>query len=366
MRPITTNGNNIGYSTATELNRTTVQRQSDAEPLLKKRKIAEDGTVATAISQLETLLTQHWNPNTQQWDTGANEQQAKRLTQSIGTGYMNATFSLLLQTGQYCAYCDAPVFSDIHAEPILPLKWFPTAAFDYDKLLLACPICRAVLEASTLNRSTGDIPTLTNIAAFAWPQILGQGHQNGDLLPFRYQLVYLPEFNFGDAVAKKIGDDEIHTLLKYYRLGYIQMDYSGLYGRQVIINLPDQTPVQIASLLTPTNFGVPLEKAVENLISLFQLNSKGVLPEAKDGLDSRLAFRTMAHLKALDFFDCLRTIKQDNDPDLFNPLVELWSKTSQATGFWGVWLSVFQNVPEAQPMLANNFQGTFPVTWKVF
>lgn len=364
MRPIVTNANNIGYSKNTELARKTVEREDDDnEPLIKRRRIATEDTISTLLYELDTFVKAHWNVNKNRWDTKRSERQASTLIENIGTGYLNATQPLIQQTGQYCAYCDTPVFSDVRAEPILPLEWFPMVAFDYDKLVLACPTCRTLLESGVaLNRSSGDVTTLTNSSNYAWPQLFWQGMQNGSLLPFSYQLVYLPTFSFGETFTP-IPPNEISQLLKYYRLGYVQVDHSSPLLGHVNINLPDSPPTRIASWVMPTNFGLSVEPGVKNLISLFQLNLNGAAPGAKDGLDCRQALRTMAHLKALDLLDTILKVAQNGDQDLLNRLFELWGKTAQATGFWGVWLSVFRNVPSIQPDLANLFPGTTPITW---
>lgn len=365
MRPIETNDNNIGYSKNTELARKTVEREDDDnEPLIKRRRIATEDTISTLLYELDTFIRAHWNVNKNQWDTKTSNRQANILIESIGTGYLNATQSLIQQTGQYCAYCDTPVFSDVRAEPILPLEWFPMVAFDYDKLVLACPTCRTLLESGALNRSAGDAPTLINSSNYAWPQLFWQGMQDGSLLPFSYQLVYLPDFSFGETFTP-IPQNEIPQLLKYYRLGYVQVDHSSPLRGSVNINLPDSTPKRIASWLMPTNFDLPVEAGVKNLISLFQLNINGATPEAKDGLDRRQALRTMAHLKALDLLDTLLKVEQNGDQDLLRRLLELWGKTAQSSGFWGVWLSTFRNVPGIQPDLINIFQGTAPTQWLV-
>lgn len=74
------------------------------------------------------------------------------------------------QTGQYCAYCDAAVYSGIQAEPILPVNWFPNQAFDLENQLLTCPACRSA-KGDEPGRDAGSAHDLMKGSRIAWPQL---------------------------------------------------------------------------------------------------------------------------------------------------------------------------------------------------
>ena len=379
MRPITLNPNAASYKKEQQLARLVVEKQEGGEDQrpTKRRRVEVGGK----LDELNTLLAAHWDPG-QQWDSDANRQKAKLLRTKIGAGYEDAARSLISQTGQYCAYCDVPVFSDLRAAPILPPRWFPAQAFDFDNQLLTCPSCRGV-KGENPPRTDGAADALRDSTHLAWPHLFAHGLPDGALLPFRYDLVQL-RWNGGEpTVVQLIGQDEIDRLLRYYRLGYVRVERAdrSKHG-QVLVwppgsdpdedlerdesQLPLPEPIAVGVWLSPTSTGRPVEAGVQRLIDLLRLNTIAGGGRG-DALDRRLELRTLAYFKALDMRDRILTILALGDtgqyPDLLKRMLELWRSTIQATGFWGVWLSVFRDVPDIQSVLTALLPGTAPRTW---
>lgn len=368
MRPITLNPNAASYDKEKQLARSVFGI---------KRQRAESSSVGSKLDELNTLLAAHWDPG-QQWDSAANRQKAERLQTKIGAGYEDAARSLISQTGQYCAYCDAPVFSDLRAAPILPLRWFPAQAFNFDNQLLTCPSCRGV-KGENPPRTDGAADALRDTTHLAWPHLFAQGLQDDALLPFRYDLVKL-RWNFGvPTVVQLIGQDEMDVLLRDYRLGYVRVERADLSKcGQVLVWPPGSDPdsdlerdesqpplpepYAVGVWLSSTSTGRPIEAGVQRLIDLLQLNTIAGGGRG-DGLDRRLELRTMAYFRALDMRERIRTILALPDADLLERVLELWRATIQATGFWGVWLSVFRDVPDIQSKLAALLPGTAARVW---
>ena len=383
MRPIETDSRAATYSQDEQLDRSLFEMEdSEGEERLEKRRRALDTSVSRKLNDLNTLLADHWDPG-RQWDSSANRQKARRLLNKIGTGYEDAARSLISQTGQYCAYCDAPVFSDLRSAPILPLRWFPTQAFDYDKQLLMCPSCRAAKEERP-SRVDGSADVLLDSNHLAWPQFFAQRLLDGALLPFRYDLVWLT-WTFGPPrVSRIIGQDEIDSLLRSYRHGYVRVERANLFKRgQVLVwppgsdtdsdldwdefQPPPLEPTPVGAWVSSTSTDRPVEAGVQRLIDLLQLNGIARSDQV-DGLDRRFELRTMAYLKALDLRERIVSVwaLRDTDPeanDLLDKIMDLWRPTIQATGFWGVWLSVFSNMPDIQSHLAALMPGTDARTW---
>lgn len=328
------------------------------------------------LTELNTLLAEHWDP-VQKWDSNASRLKAQRLQAKIGVGYEDATRSLINQTGHYCAYCDAPIFSNLRAAPILPLRWFPAEAFDYNNLLLLCPACRNVKDSNPL-RSAGSASELQDTTYLAWPHRVAQGMLDGALLPFRYDLVRLT-WTFGGPRADFLEREEIDSLLHSYRNGYVRVERAENLKRGRVLVWPpgseidsdvdldeSQTlppdPTAIGVWLSPSSTGRPIEAGIQRFIDLVQLNTKATF-HGSEGLDRRFELRTMTYLKALDLRDRMVSVLALGDTDLLERILDLWRCTIQATGFWGVWLSVFRDVPDIQIQLAALMPGTATPTW---
>jgi hypothetical protein len=365
MRPISTDEMSAQYRTVQELARDTVMRSYDDDAPAKRRKIAEEKTVENISRELEDLIANHWNNRLKgKWDSKADEGKAKRLRLDIGAGYINATRSLIAQTGQYCAYCNTPVFSDLQAQPVLPADWFPRQAFDYDKMLPACPSCREIKKDSP-GRNWGYVSQLLDPAVYAWPHLYWKNSVNGAVLPFRIDLVELLEPSFIASNIRQISDSEIAYLIRLYRMGRISVLRSESFGNgRVVVNMPDGKIRPIAAWISPKMVDMQADAASDNLIKLLKLNEIGTV-FMPNTLDRRLELRTMAYLKALDLRERLSCANESGDERLYARFIELLRHTVRTTGFWGVWLSVFKNVPDIQQFLRTIFPGTSNVLWKV-
>jgi hypothetical protein len=122
--------------------------------------------------------------------------------------------------------------------------------------------------------------------------------------------------------------------------------------------------VAFAVLIVTTNRNQPIGRGVDALLDLFKLNEDQRTNKA-DALDRRVELRTMAYLRALDFKHRLSTVRQLGDAPLFERIRDLMSVAVQATGFWGVWLSVFRDDPAFLAWLAGLMPGTAPRAWVV-
>jgi hypothetical protein len=365
MRPITTDPSTASYSAQQQLARTVTQaegsgRNDDDEPPTKRRRTVAT-TVGTQVAELDSLVKSDWITADGKWKSDASRLMASRTYAKIGNGYEAATRSLIAQAGQYCACCDAPVFSDLRATPTLPPRWFPAEAFDYTNLLLMCACCRFSLGES-LSRTNGNADALKNPSNLAWPQRFAQALPDGALLPFRFPFMRLAERRDQPKFAAFIEADERDGLLRAYRRGQVQVERSETDERGwVIARMPGSAPFAIAVGVVPTSTQRSVESGVGNLIDLAQLNRQ--CPGGMDRLDRRLELRTMAALRAHDLYDQLSTARAEPDPTMVASMSELLGPTIQATGFWGVWLTVFSNEPGFQAWLAGLLPGTSPRSW---
>lgn len=265
MRPITIDvqsQNNL-YNKQAELNQTVqakihdVGYDKDQLPPAKKRRgtghVVEDVSVEAVVESIEALLTGNWDPQTS-WNTTSNQQTWERLVRNAGTGYENATTDLMTQTGNYCTFCEAPLFSGLNAIPFKPLPWFPQNAFDFNNLLLICPACDA---------ARGDKPRRNDTTAYALPTTYWQGLQDNSLLPFEYKLVRTSFFEF---VPTPIPVELINsTLALAGRLGFIRTYRSAWFGQAgVAVDLVD-----LVSIHTGVQ-NVPFPK-FDNLYQLYDL-----------------------------------------------------------------------------------------------
>ena len=79
------------------------------------------------------------------------------------------------------------------------------------------------------------------------------------------------------------------------------------------------------------------------IIDLFKLNDKLTDPSgAPNALDRRVELRTMAYVRAVDFRSRLSSAQQRGETNLEARIKELMKEAARATGFWGVWMSVFR------------------------
>jgi len=367
MRPISTVASTAAYSGDAQKRREELDLQDGdgSGGASTQRRGAQRTSVGAKISELDSLLTTSWDP-TGKWNSYDSEKKAERLRAAVGTGYEDATLSLINQTGQYCAYCDSPLYSGLRAEPMLPANWFPAKAFDYDQQLLICAPCREAKQRN-LSRASGAADVLANPNTLAWPHLFAQTLTDGALLPFRYDLVSL-NWNSGIASGPRpIDEPRIKELLKFYRRGYVyvQVERSDDFPTGIVQVQPPglDVPFSIAVWLSPTSTNRAIEKGVRKIIDVLELNVPSVGVHVPKGLDRRLQLRTMAYLKALDLCDRMVTVYARGDADLLNRMRELWKHTIRATGFWGVWLSVFRADPGIQQLLAQLMPGSFNRQW---
>jgi hypothetical protein len=190
----------------------------------------------------------------------------------------------------------------------------------------------------------------------AWPQLFAQTLTDGALLPFRYDFVTLNVVFGQPSAVGALGSDEIGRVMQLYRLGYVQVDRSSsVTPGWVSVDPPGGTQFWICAWLTPTS--TDLEAGVTHIIDVLELNAKEAREKA-GWLDRRLELRTLALLRASDVYDRLRIALAAGDKDLVARMIELLPAAIRATGFWGVWLSVFRYEESFQRQLATWMPGT--------
>ena len=360
MRPILTDSASANYSKDFEIKKKRanefMKTPDEGSPAKKRKPIVEEVPIESVQDELEALLAAHAAQN-HQWDSDENRINAEQLQDAMGHGYLDATQSLINQTGQYCAYCDAPVFSDLQANPVLPAAWFPSQTFDFETMLLICPACREIKEKAD-NRL---VPALTDaqeyLSYYAWPTVFWKNLGDRSLLPFRYDLVRQP-------MMTPFTRDDLRVLLYYYRLGHVYVERSDPDNLgKVFVNVPEAEPIWISVQLSKTSIGnAAIESGINHLLESLRLND---LISNIDTLDRRLELRTLAYFKALDFRERINNALRLGDATLVNSLSAVWRDTVRATGFWGVWLSVFKDEADIQPRLAEVFPGTANKLWTV-
>jgi hypothetical protein len=109
------------------------------------------------------------------------------------------------------------------------------------------------------------------------------------------------------------------------------------------------------------------QAAVNAMIALAELDRiQGANRSAS--VDRRTELRTLAFLRARYLRNEWNRLAQQNPaaPDaLINSVRTLVAQTMTSTGYWGVWLSVFAGVTDAQVAIANAFTGTHPRRWAI-
>ena len=361
MRPLSTTEQGVGYDDTAMRAETVPERlDGDGEARPKKRRrvarLVQRGEVLVGIQE---KVDRSYNRNTGSWSPPAARDEAKDSVAELGTPYERATRDLLGQTGSYCSYCDAPVLSDLRAQPTLSPLIFPQQAFDFANLLLSCAAC-ANAAACADARGAGQPPQ------DAWPQRFATDAVGRTLLPYTFSLWRGSEGDKGFQPGQPgpLGPPETTELAFQWRLGTVREE--GKHGLVQVFPDDKEEPYPIAALIAPTKPGGPIEpdveariENVEAMIEHFGLNRRD--PGDHDSfVDRRVALRTLCFLRATDL---LQRYRSTTDPVLRDSMMKGLQRVMAASGFWGVWLTVFKDVPNIQQTLRGLMPGTSPVDW---
>ncbi|MCB0186465.1 MAG: hypothetical protein KDE31_19490 [Caldilineaceae bacterium] len=141
----------------------------------------------------------------------------------------------------------------------------------------------------------------------------------------------------------------------------------------VLAAVESQRYVHIYVKVTEKNLGRTVDTNIGHTIGLMQLNNMGAVRFTEDNLDRRVELRTMAYFEALSQSQQWLRVKQTNEtltktikaPEtlLTAPFLDQLRVTIGATGFWGVWLSVFGN--PIRQWLNGVLPGTASTKWQI-
>jgi hypothetical protein len=347
MRPIQTDSTTAIYKESDQMGINTL---IDSPPSSgKKRPKPEETTVESQLDELELFLETHWDVN-MGWDNDRNRQQYQREIGRIHNGYLSAGRDLINQVGFYCAYCDIPVCSGLEVDQLLPKGWFPQEMFRFENLLPTCAVCRAKKNRKP-DRSAGSAEIV--IQQYAWPHLFWKNVADGSPLPFRYELLEVQGTRSAILFGKKLDETQYPKLLRDYQSGSIQTDE----GWVVRYNAEGNKQPLALNFTTTTIFS-PMSMT-EGLVN----QNDTSLTNDEAWVDHRVLSRTLTFFKALAFRDLLSTASASASEPLKAAVRNAARTAIKATGFWGVWLTVFRDNNEIQQVLKDVLPGTSAQTW---
>lgn len=142
---------------------------------------------------------------------------------------------------------------------------------------------------------------------------------------------------------------------------------------QILAAVNNQRYANLKVKVTKKNLGRQLDTNLGNTLQLMQLNDTSSFRFREDNLDRRVELRTMAYFEALSQGQQWLQVKQLNEmltktinapaTLLPAPFLDQLRVTIRATGFWGVWLSVFGE-PILQ-LLNDVMPGTASTKWVI-
>jgi hypothetical protein len=345
------------YSAAAQLARVVGQQGAEQTPPAREQSVGEYAREAQGI------LDAHWVAAGYRWDDDDPHQRFEQDLATLGEGWREAARALVEQLGAFCAFCETPLTAAPRPVQILPLARFPTAAFDFANLLLACPVCAALKgdrpDQQTVRQDTATAArTLLDPKVFAWPSLYWSGLGATAVLPFRYDLVVVRRD--GDTIerVRLVLPTEYPGLVAAWREGRLVEDAA-------LLKLEDQgggSAVAIAAHLAPSGSDAGLRAGVQAIIDLFQLNQVAVGLRGAP-LDRRVALRTRTFLEALGAREALDVVARNAAGIPSDDLEQTLGPGVAATGFWGVWLTVLAGLPGIEGLLAKVFPGLPPTRW---
>jgi hypothetical protein len=292
---------------------------------------------------------------------------------SGGSDWGDARRALIGRIGQYCAYCDSPIFSHLHIEHILPKSTFPENIFAWPNFLLACASCNS---AKSNQPNQGTIPGapkstsdaseyITNVNGinYLWPSMDWSRLGYRRVFPFRYVLAWMEPYFNRLGFADEIGRSDAEDLTNRFFTGTLPQE-RGLYfdtasgGKRYF-------GVQVKAVSAPF---VP-SSASEAVIEAASLNNILDADASAQSVDRRILNRTTAWFRASILRRTLNTAFRDDDNALRTAVINIARIAIRNTGFWPIWLQVLGNLrfggETAQEYLQNIFPGTTSITWQL-
>ncbi len=336
-----------------------------------------------------TLLIDNWIANGALLRSGAPDfsyhatsqddydEHIKRLTGG-GHSWGEARRDLIFYIGQYCCYCDSPIFSHLHIEHILPKSTFPDDIFAWSNFLLACASCNSAKLNKPNQATIPGHPQSTNDAVdyitnkdeinYYWPSFDWTSLGTAPIFPFRYVLSWIVRDGNQLVFDRPIDEaSKRKELTARFEQGTLLHD-RGLYY--------DQAPGSRAKKF----FGVAVQTsgwfnqtAAEAVIDATALNRIQKSAKISESIDRRIMNRTMAWFRARILRQRLSLALQQNDGYLRDAAIAITRVAILNTGFWPIWVQVLGNTPiggslgkqTAQAYLQDIFRGTSAIVWRL-
>lgn len=285
--------------------------------------------------------------------------------------YGFSRFDLISAIGSYCSYCELPISSVPAVEHRLPKAYFPALFLNWSNFLLACTLCNST-KGDLPNQHIGNTYEPSDVAQawlethYAWSQSYWKNY-TGLQLPFEYKLRAIVKNRTGWTFGDIVSPNQLGILVDEFEKGS-----GGIQDNAFCIATGDpakspnhQRFFWFALEIQPATshqVPAPTKAAVRNIIDVAGLNK---IPRATmaETTDYRVALRTLAYFRALKM---RRIYDQTIQLKIQSAAIDdMMSAAIRATGFWGVWQTVFKDSPAAIARINNAIVGSVKKQWIV-
>jgi hypothetical protein len=259
--------------------------------------------------------------------------------------YSNASFELLNNLGEYCAYCEIFNPGGFDVEHGAPLSQYPSYSIVWDNLLLACKPCneggakgetptRAEAKRDWLsgnaNPTEAEYYAEVRQAHYIWPDVDQYAYRT--MPPSLYWL----DVSTWREVAYPIATDQFVTALN---------PNDRVVDANVWVDIATQRVETVACLIDNV---APYPNEAQRMIDLCKLNIKRTGPSVT--FDRRRYIRTNAWFTALAQLATLR----NQTAATFDTAWRAMLQTARTAGFYSVWVRVFELAGDHDPTDVTN------------
>ena len=341
-------------------------------------------TVREVILRLQGLINS-WVANGMRYDPDGEKvfplpgqaEDYAYLKNRFREGWSDARRALLYIVGQYCSYCEVPLFSHISVEHTLPKSMFPQYALSWPNFLLACPTCNSI-KGNSPNQDVVQPPRDTDAAIrfidaqddeanYLWPHRYWLWMDDGSRFPYVYvpfRIARIKGLLMGAAGV--VAPPDVTRFVNLYQKGALT-DWWGKVGTvETNPRTGGTKPGELIGVEIHPNPAASdaVQRAAQRMIDLVNLNRIVESDKSASSVDRRVELRTLAFLKAHSMARLYNQVAKSGLPLLVEAVKRQISATITATGFWGVWFTVWSSeVADGQDMVRGLIQGTAPRTW---
>ncbi|MFT9846046.1 HNH endonuclease [Aneurinibacillus sp. REN35] len=379
MRPLFIPDNPINYNEKVQLE-TLVYQGYDLDKLKRWKSVDKKKMLDTLNNLINQWIEEGGKVSKQgtvlfkNKSDQANYEQIFGMLENGNHTWGEARKDLINTIGQYCSYCDSPIYSNLHIEHQLPKSFFANKVFSWGNFLLSCPTCNSA-KGNNPNQATVDKPKILRTEEaikhimneedlhFYWPKISNNSDRTGSIYPFVYALKKIGTYRKKPRFEEQLTEQEINELFSKFKSGELYIDN----GRYYYLKPDDRTKYFFGIETIPNPAcSESIRQAAAKTIEMASLNKFVKVKDSSKSVDRRMEMRTRAFFVARWIREQLIDAMLHDDSDILYPKIMKFSKrTIAATGFWGIW---FQELggwtgEEKQQLLQSCLPGTNPKYW---